>query len=91
MKEKKKIDLWKIIASLGINGMGKTASQELVEHFRDFDAIRKASVSELECVGNIGTKTAIPALEISSSHPSMRLIGIEMASSACCTTTSCVM
>ena len=55
---KKKVPLWQFFAALGIEGAGKTAGRALMNHFGDFQAIRKASVAELTAVEGIGEKTA---------------------------------
>ncbi|MEM9825814.1 MAG: NAD-dependent DNA ligase LigA [Planctomycetota bacterium] len=57
-QSKKKIPLWQLFASFGIDAAGKSAGKALSEHFGSFDAIRKASVEELEAVDDVGTKTA---------------------------------
>ena len=57
-KKKKVIPLWQLIASLGIHGASKSTGKVLVDHFKDFDKIRKATVEELTEVEEIGTKTA---------------------------------
>jgi DNA ligase (NAD+) len=58
MLKKKKIPLWRLFACFGIEAAGKSAGKALVSHFGSFDAIRKASVAELESVKDVGTKTA---------------------------------
>ena len=55
---KKLVQLWQFFAALGIEGAGKTAGKALVNHFGDFDAIRKASVKDLSEVDGIGEKSA---------------------------------
>ena len=57
-KSKQVVPLWKIFASFGIESAGKSAGKALSDHFRSIDAIRKADVSSLEEVGDIGSKTA---------------------------------
>jgi DNA ligase (NAD+) len=55
---KVKVPAWKLFASLGIEGAGKTAGQALIAHFGSFKAVRKASLAELEAVPDIGETTA---------------------------------
>lgn len=57
-KEKKKIPLWKLFASFGIQSAGKSCGKALVEAFPNFDAIRNASVDDLAAVPDVGEKTA---------------------------------
>jgi DNA ligase (NAD+) len=56
---KKKVQLWQLIAALGIPTAGKSAGKALVNHFHDFDRIRKASKEELQTVDEIGEKTSV--------------------------------
>lgn len=55
---RKRIPLWQLFASFGIDSAGKSAGKTLEDHFSTFDAIRNASVEELESVEDIGRKTA---------------------------------
>ncbi len=55
---RKEIPLWKLFASFGIGAAGKSAGKALAAHFGSFDAIRKASVDDLEAVEDIGNITA---------------------------------
>jgi DNA ligase (NAD+) len=48
----------KLIAAFGIPSVGVSTGDDLVDHFGKLDKIRKASVANLEEVGNIGEKTA---------------------------------
>jgi DNA ligase (NAD+) len=57
-KYKKIVPLWRLFACLGIESAGKSAGKALVEHFKDFEVIRKASVQQLSEVNEIGAKTA---------------------------------
>lgn len=56
--DKKKIPLAKLIGAFGIKGVGETTGRVLVEHFKSFDEIRKASMDELVEVGAVGETTA---------------------------------
>lgn len=55
---KQEIEAWKFFSALGIPGAGETAGKALVQHYKDFDKIRKASAQELEGVAGIGPTTA---------------------------------
>ena len=55
---KKSIPLAQLIAAFGIENAGSSTGKALVDHFRDFDKIRSATVEQLEEVEDIGTKTA---------------------------------
>ena len=55
---KKSIPLSQLIAAFGIENAGSSTGKALVDHFRDFDKIRQATVEELEQVEDIGNKTA---------------------------------
>ena len=57
-QEKKSIPLAQLIAAFGIENAGASTGKALVDHFRDFDKIRSASVEELEEVEDIGAITA---------------------------------
>lgn len=57
-KNKKVIPLWRLFASFGIESAGKSAGKALVDHFADFDKIRKSSVAGLAAVKDVGDKTA---------------------------------
>lgn len=67
-KSKKKIPLWQLFASFGVDAAGKSAGKVLSEHFGSFDAIRKANVEELEAVADVGTKTAETIHEYLDKH-----------------------
>ena len=56
-QNKKLIPLWQLFASFGIDAAGKAAGKALAEHFGSFQAIRDASVEELEDVEDVGEKT----------------------------------
>jgi DNA ligase (NAD+) len=59
---KKSVPAWQLLASMGINGAGKTAGRALMTHFASqgniFTAIASADISELEKVEDFGPKTA---------------------------------
>ena len=57
-KRKKSLPAGMFFAALGIESAGKSAGKALVEHFGNFDAIRSATVAELESAEGVGHKTA---------------------------------
>ena len=67
---KKEIPLWQLFAAFGIDAAGKAAGKALSDHFRSFEAIRKASVEELEAVEDIGNKTALIIRDYLAEHKS---------------------
>lgn len=67
-QSKKRIPLWQLFASFGVDAAGKSAGKVLSEHFGSFDAIRKANVEELEAVADVGNKTAQTIHEYLNKH-----------------------
>ena len=57
-KTKKKLPFWKLFQSLGIPTAGESAGKNLIDHFKTFTALRKATVDEIEDVSGVGRKTA---------------------------------
>ena len=57
--EKKKVPLWKLFASFGIDAAGKSAGKALSSHSGSLKKIRNASVEKLEEVDDVGEKTAV--------------------------------
>ena len=56
--KKQSVAAWQFFASLGIPGAGKTAGKALVNHYKDFDAIRAANSAQLLEIDGIGDTTA---------------------------------
>jgi DNA ligase (NAD+) len=52
--ESKNRELWRLIHGLGILHVGEGAAQKLAEHFRDLDALARASVEELQQIEDVG-------------------------------------
>jgi DNA ligase (NAD+) len=50
--------LARLIAALGIRGVGSTTAEDLVEHFHSLDALAAASVKDLVGVDGVGPRTA---------------------------------
>lgn len=67
-RAKKSVPLWQLLASFGIDAAGKAAGKALAEHFGSFEAIRKASLEQLQEVDDIGEKTAISIRSYLDSH-----------------------
>lgn len=56
----------KVLASLGIEGLGRSASKILIDHYGSLDAIRHASVediAELENLGEVRAKSIVAGLK----------------------------
>ncbi|MEC8554859.1 MAG: NAD-dependent DNA ligase LigA [Planctomycetota bacterium] len=67
-ESKKKIPLWQLFATFGIDSAGKSAGKALERHFGTLEKIRAASVEHLEEVDDIGTKTAEAISEYLEEH-----------------------
>lgn len=50
--------LARLIAALGIRGVGEVVAADLASHFEDLDALSKASVEDLQQIGGIGPNIA---------------------------------
>ncbi|HEY8515134.1 MAG TPA: NAD-dependent DNA ligase LigA [Candidatus Binatia bacterium] len=46
--------VWRVLAALGIRGVGEVVAQTLIEHFGSIDALEKARVEDFEGVAGIG-------------------------------------
>ncbi|MDY6873354.1 MAG: NAD-dependent DNA ligase LigA [Chloroflexota bacterium] len=55
--------LSRLIAGLGIRGVGEVAAQDLVEHYPNLDALSKASAEELESIEGFGPNIAENIIE----------------------------
>ncbi len=55
--------LYRLIAGLGIRGVGEVAAQELVRHYPDLDAVSQASADELESIEGFGPSIAENIIE----------------------------
>ena len=55
--------LARLIAALGIRGVGTTTAEVLVEHYRSLDALAAAGTEELEDVEGVGPRTALSLTE----------------------------
>ncbi len=50
--------LYRLIAGLGIRGVGEVAAQDLVKHYHDLDELSRASETELESIEGFGPSIA---------------------------------
>jgi DNA ligase (NAD+) len=58
IENSKKLPLERVIYGLGIRMVGERTAQFLAEHFGSMEAIEKASIEELQNVGEVGPKIA---------------------------------
>ncbi len=64
----------RLLAGLGIPGIGSTVSQFLMDHFVSLDALGSAPVEELEQIPGIGPKLAVSVADWFSHAPNRRLL-----------------
>jgi DNA ligase (NAD+) len=69
--QKRQIEAWKFFSALGIPGAGETVGKALIQHYKDFDAIRDASVDDLLSVPGIGQTTAQAIYDWFAEHNDM--------------------
>ena len=67
-------ELPRIIFALGISGVGETAAQLLAAHFRQFEALQKASSDEIETVSGIGPVIARNIVDFFKQEPNQRMV-----------------
>lgn len=51
-------DLWRLLYGLGIPYVGERVAQNLAEHFRNLDALARASIEELQRAPKVGLAIA---------------------------------
>lgn len=66
--------LWRLIAAMGIRGVGGTVSEILARHFPTLDALMSASQEELESIEGLGPHTAESIVEFFAREPNRRMI-----------------
>ncbi len=64
----------RLLAALGIQGIGGTVAQILVEHFGTLDALSTASREELEQIPGIGPKLAESVVDWFAREPNRRIL-----------------
>ncbi|MDD8048122.1 MAG: NAD-dependent DNA ligase LigA [Thomasclavelia sp.] len=74
IEKSKENDASHLLTSLGINGIGKSASKSIMKKFKNFDNLLKATYDELISVDDIGDTSAKAILEYFSSEESIKLI-----------------
>ena len=68
LTRKKEVPLWQLFASFGIGAAGKSTGKALAAHFGSFQAIRDASLEQLEAVDDVGAITAKAIREYLDHH-----------------------
>jgi DNA ligase (NAD+) len=71
----RRVELPRIIYSLGIIGVGETAARVLAGHFGTFAKLQKAAAEEIEAVPGIGPIIAANVIEFLGRESSRKLIG----------------
>jgi DNA ligase (NAD+) len=66
--------LWRLIAAMGIRGVGGTVSEILARQFPSLDALMGASQEELESIEGLGLHTAESIVEFFAREPNRRMI-----------------
>lgn len=66
--------LSRLIAGLGIRGVGEVAAQDLVEHFHDLDELSRANETELESIEGFGPSIAENIVEWFSTPDNLQML-----------------
>src|SRR5579872_1060233 len=74
IENSKKLPLERVIYGLGIRMVGERTAQFLAEHLGSMEAIEKASVEELQEVGEVGPKIAESIAEFFSNPANKKLV-----------------
>jgi DNA ligase (NAD+) len=80
--------LARVLAGLGIRGVGETVAQLLADHFGSLDALAAASTTEIEAIAGMGPLTAVAIVEWFSHAPNraviqkLRRAGVRLAEEA---------
>jgi DNA ligase (NAD+) len=75
IENSKTLSLERVIYGLGIRMVGERTAQFLAEHFGSMDDLAKASVEELQNVGEVGPKIAESIAEFFSNPANRKLVG----------------
>ncbi len=74
IENSKKLPLERVIYGLGIRMVGERTAQFLAEHFGSMEAIKNASVEELQNVGEVGPKIAESIAEFFGNAANQKLV-----------------
>ncbi len=74
IRDSKKLPLERVIYGLGIRMVGERTAQFLAEHFGSMEAIKNASVEELQDVGEVGPKIAESIAEFFGNAANQKLV-----------------
>jgi len=66
--------LARVLAGLGVRGVGETVAQLLADHFGSLDALAAASVEEIQAIPGMGPLTAAAVVEWFSHAPNRAVI-----------------
>ena len=66
--------LWRMMFGLGILHVGSSSAQSLGSHFSSIDALRAATLEELEAVDDVGTIVATSIIDYFGSEENMAMI-----------------
>ena len=72
----KNIEFEKVLFALGIRYVGETVAKKLAKHFKNIDALSKASFDELIAVDEIGERIAESVIEYFANEKNRELINI---------------
>lgn len=88
IKKSKEIPFERVLFALGIRYVGETVGKKLAAHFKNIDALRKASQADLENIDEIGSRIAESVVEFFSSEENNKTVerlkgyGLQLAVSA---------
>ncbi|MFD2519143.1 NAD-dependent DNA ligase LigA [Salinimicrobium flavum] len=74
IQNSKKIPFERVLFALGIRYVGETVAKKLARHFKNIDALKKASQQELENVDEIGSRIAESVVEFFASEENIENI-----------------
>ncbi|MEG9326378.1 NAD-dependent DNA ligase LigA [Salinimicrobium catena] len=88
IEKSKEIPFERVLFALGIRYVGETVGKKLAAHFKNIDALRKATQTELENIDEIGSRIAESVVEFFSSEENNETVerlkeyGLQLAISA---------
>ncbi len=74
IENSKKIPFENVLYALGIRFVGETVAKKLAKHYKNIDALQKASLMELILVDEIGDKIASSVIEFFENEENQRII-----------------